>query len=168
MDFDIGNILYIVITLVAVIIGVLGKKRKPGTQGTGGGASETQPGFMENLERMLTGVQENPEVTDLQEFEEDLPAEEEPEYGYAAEATWEDRKRPNLMDDYERIMHGNDREEADISTIGDISTEEMNMMEPLELVELDDESGVNYFEVMDGFDARAAIVYSAIINRIDY
>jgi len=168
MDFDIGNILYIVITLVAVIIGVLGKKKKPGTQGTGEGASETQPAFMENLERMLTGVQRNPEVTDLQEFEEDLPAEEEPEPGYTSELAWENRKTPNLMDDYERIMHGNDQEEAGISATGDLSSEEMDMIDPLELEELDEESGVNYFKVMDGFDARTAIVYSAIINRIDY
>jgi len=168
MDFDIGNILYIVITLVAVIIGVLGKKKKPGTQGTGEGVSETQPAFMENLERMLSGGQGNQEVTDLQEFEEDLPAEEEAEPGYAAEPAGETRQTSYLMDDYERIMHGNDQEEADISTIGALNTEEMNMIDPLELVELDDEPGVNYFEVMDGFDARAAIVYAAIINRIDY
>ena len=35
MDFDVGNILYIVITLVAVIIGVLGKKKKPAEGGSG-------------------------------------------------------------------------------------------------------------------------------------
>ncbi len=168
MDFDIGNILYIVITLVAVIIGVLGKKKKPGTQGAGEGVGETQPGFMENLERMLTGVQSNPEVTDLQDYEEDIPAEEEIEPGYTSESDWDVRKTPNIMDDYERIMHGNDQEEADISSTGAFSQEEMNMIEPLELEELDDESGVNYFEVMDGFDARTAIVYSAIINRLDY
>ena len=168
MDFDIGNILYIVITLVAVIIGVLGKKKKPGTQGAGEGGSETQPGFMENLERMLTGAQSNPEVTDLQDYEEDIPAEEGMEPGYTSESDWDARRTPNIMDEYERIMHGNGQEATDISSTGAFSQEELNMIGPLELEELDDESGVNYFEVMDGFDARTAIVYSAIINRLDY
>jgi hypothetical protein len=168
MDFEIGNILYIVITLVAVIIGLLGKKKKPGAPGTGEGASETQPAFMENLERMLSGSQGNPEITDLQEFEEDLPPEDELEHGYAAEPIAETRQASTLMDDYERIMHGNDQEEEDIFATGALSTEEMDMIDHLEVVELDGDSGVNYFEVMDGFDARTAIVYSAIINRIDY
>jgi hypothetical protein len=39
---------------------------------------------------------------------------------------------------------------------------------PLEVVELDDEGGTNYFEIVRDFDAGTAVVYSAIINRVDY
>ncbi len=39
MDFDTGNILYVVITLIAVIVGLLGKKKKK-AQGSGSGEAE--------------------------------------------------------------------------------------------------------------------------------
>ena len=163
MDFDIGNILYIVITLVAVTIGLLGKKKKPGTQGTGEGGGKAQPGFMENLERLLTMGQENPVVSDLQEFEEDLPEEEGSVTELEAEPRWESLKAPNIMDDYDRIMQGNQEEGRDIYFVdGD------SMSEPMEVIELDEESGTGFLDMVSRFDARKAIVYSAIINRIDY
>ena len=153
MDFDIGNILYIVITLVAVLVGVLGKKKKPGTTGSGEGVGQSQPGFMENLERLLTGGQENPEIVDLQEFEEDLP----PEEGLVTE------KAPSIMDDYDRIMQGDRQEESDLFyTDGD------SMTESLEVIELDEKAGISFFDIVNKFDARTAVMYSAIINRLDY
>jgi len=163
MEIDIGNILYIVITLVAVIIGLLGKKKKPGRQGTGEGVTGTQPGFMENLERMLSGEQVSPAVSEVQEFEEDLPHEVEPDPGYTFQQEPETRAGSSIMDDYERIMRSNDQEDQE--TVLSVNED---LEAPMELIDLNDDPGVNYFEVMDGFDARTAIVYSAIINRIDY
>ncbi len=58
MDFDIGNILYIVITIVAVAVGLLGKKKKPAEGGSGAPKGNARPGFMENLERVLQMGQE--------------------------------------------------------------------------------------------------------------
>ena len=163
MDFEIGNILYIVITLVAVIIGILGKKKKQGRQGSGEEGGETKPGFLENLERVLTMGQENPEVADLQAFEEGLPVEEEVEPETALESRWESLKAPNIMDEYDRIMRGDDKVDPEI-----LLAEGEHITQSTELADWDHESGTDYFEIVKEFDARTAVIYSAIINRLDY
>jgi hypothetical protein len=38
----------------------------------------------------------------------------------------------------------------------------------MEVVDLDEMQGTNYFEIVRDFDAGTAVVYSAIINRLDY
>jgi len=160
MDFEIGNIFYIVITLVAVIVGLLGKKKKPTGQGTGETAGETRPGFLENLERALNMEQEKRVVVDLQDYEEDLSVdkefEEPPPVTVPAPMT--------LMEEYEQMQAkrrenlttDSSRYKADITTGS------------LEVVQLDDDEGTNYFEVIKDFDAGTAVVYAAIINRLDY
>ncbi len=163
MDFEIGNILYIVITLVAVIIGLLGKKKKPADGGSGAPGSEARPGFMENLERVLQMGQEQAEIKDLQDIEEDLPPEvvvpvQEEEKSYA-----DLRNRPSIMDEYDKIMNrakdgGLDFMMEDGELSGDSG----------ELMDLDDMQGTNYFDIVRDFDAGTAVVYSAIINRLDY
>jgi hypothetical protein len=163
MDFDIGNILYIVITLVAVIIGLLGKKKKPAGQGEGAEGGEARPGFMENLERALRMGQENPEVADLQSFEEDLPAEEMVDSKAESDTRYEPMKAPSIMDDYERIMQNRQEDDQD-----DFFTGEGDMDQVLEVIELDRESGTGFLDMVQEFDAKTAIVYSAIINRLDY
>jgi hypothetical protein len=163
MEFDIGNILYIVITLVAVLIGVLGKKRRQGTQGTGEQGAETQTGFMENLERVMRMGQENPSVSDLQEFEEDLPVEEELASESESDSRWEPIKAPSITDEYDRIMMGNQQEDTEI-----YFEEGEDIIESIELIELDKESGTGFLDMVQRFDARTAVVYSAIINRLDY
>ena len=163
MDFDFGNILYIVITLVAVIVGILGKKKKAANQGTGEEAGDAQPGFMEKLERMLTMGQENPQVSDLQSFEEDLPVEEEyvTEQGVASQ--WEPLKAPSIMDNYDRIMKGSDQGDSDL-----YFTDGENPTDSLELIDLDRYPGTSLPDLTKDFDARTAVIYSAIINRLDY
>ena len=161
MDFEIGNILYIVITLVAVIIGVLGKKKKPADGGSGAPGSEARPGFMENLERVLQMGQEPVEVTELQESEEDLAVEEVVPVP-AAEKSFDDvRNRPSIMDEYERIMNRSKDGEFEMED-GELNTE------ALEVIDIDDMQGTNYFEIVREFDAGTAVVYSTIINRLDY
>ena len=155
MDFEIGNILYIVITLVAVIIGLLGKKKKPAKGGSGAPEGSARPGFLENLERVLQMGQEPAEITELQEFEADLPV-EEPVAAEAVDDSFLDvRNRPSIMDEYDRIMNrGNDGDEF--------------ASDAVEVVELDEIPGTNYFEIVKDFDAGTAVVYSTIINRLDY
>ena len=155
MDFDIGNLLYIVITLVAVIIGVLGKKKKPADGGSGApGESAARPGFLENLERVLQMGQEQTEVKDLQDFEADLPDEEVITVEAMEESHSDLRNRPSIMEEYERIMiRGKDGEQ---------------ISEALEVVDLDELPGTNYIEIVRDFDVGTAVVYSTIINRLDY
>jgi len=155
MDFDVGNILYIVITLVAVIVGVLGKKKKPAEGGSNAPESAARPSFMENLERMLQMGQEQTGVTELQDFEEDLPAEEVLTVPVVEQSTDDLRSRPSIMDEYDRIMQRTNDGDA-------ISSD------ALELIDLEELEGTDYFEIVKDFDAGTAVVYSTIINRLDY
>lgn len=160
MDFEIGNILYIVITLVAVIVGVLGKKKKPANGGSSAPQSEARPGFMENLERVLQMGQEPAEITELQNFEEDVPVEELVPV-HTAEKSFNDlRNRPSIMDEYDRIMNR--------SKDGEFVMEDGELSEAVELIDLDEMQGTDYFEIVREFDAGTAVVYSTIINRLDY
>jgi len=162
MEFDIGNILYIVITLVAVLVGVLNKKKKQqGAPGTGEG--QARPGFLENLERLLASGQENPAVADLQSFEEDLPIEEGHNYELESELSPEPMKAPNILEEYDRIMKGDQQESS-----YNFYTEGVGIMEALDLNDADEDSGTSFHDIVSDFDAKKAVVYSAIINRLDY
>ncbi|MCK5693351.1 MAG: hypothetical protein KAI08_10885 [Bacteroidales bacterium] len=163
MDFDIGNIFYIVITLVAVIIGVLGKKKKPAKGGSGAPEGSARPGFLENLERVLQMGQEPAEITELQEFEADLPVEETVVAEAVADPFLDVRNKPSIMDEYDRIMNRGNDGELDIMMDGDEFGSDA-----VGVVELDEIPGTNYFEIVKDFDAGTAVVYSTIINRLDY
>ena len=72
-------------------------------------------------------------------------------------------KAPNIMDEYDRIMNR--------STDGDfnlISGEGQSMTETMNVFDMVNESGTDYFKIVEEFDAGTAIVYSTIINRLDY
>ena len=163
MDFDIGNILYVIIMLVAVVVSLLGKKKKPADGGTDAPASEARPGFMENLERVLTMGQEQAQIKDLQDFEEDLPVEEYVSEEPVAEVQAEVQTGMTLMQEYERIMRQRSSSDPEL-----LMAEGGVMEETLEVIDLDEESGTDYFEIVRDFDAGTAVVYSAIINPLDY
>jgi hypothetical protein len=163
MEFDIGTILYILITIVAVLVGVFGKKKKPAEGAPGSTEGEARTSFMENLERVLTQGQEPAQVRDLQDFESDLPAEEYASEELVEESQTEDRGGESIMDRYEEIMRRNVDSDPDIMASDGRLTEEA-----LEVIDLDVEHGTDYFEIVRDFDAGTAVVYSAIINRLDY
>lgn len=166
MEFDVGNILYIVITLVAVIVGVLGrkKKKKQATTGSEPGEVESRGGFMENIERVLRMGQENPEVADLQDYESDL-SQEQPEYDVFTEEPVADSQRATkgIVEDYGQMLQRLQSRESDI-----FLNEAERLNETLDVVQLDEEEDSDYFEIIKDFDAGTAVVYSAIINRVDY
>lgn len=163
MDFDIGNLFYIIITLVVVIIGLLGKKKKPADGTSGTQQSRTRPSFMENLEQVLQMGQEQPEVRDLRDYEEDLPAEEFTHEPAERESTSDKGRPPGILEEYDRIMKQRSDEEVD-----PFSEEGMRMANALEIIDLDDYLGTDYFEIIKDFDPGTAVVYSTIINRLDY
>lgn len=167
MEFDIGNILYVVITLVVVIVGLLGKKKKPASTGSEPEtSSKPQGGIMENLEKMLRMGQEDPLIMDLKDHESDLYAEEEMEYEEAEpEASpAEVGSDQTFQEEYQQILDRLSNRESAAS----IYEEEGGNLEPLEVIQLEDEQGTDYFEIIKDFDAGTAVVYSAIINRVDY
>lgn len=163
MEFDIGTILYILITIVAVLVGVLGKKKKPAEGAPGATDGASRPSFMENLERVLTQGQEPAQVRDLLDYEEDLPAEEYVSDELVEEVPPEPQGRKSLMDQYEEIMRRNKGSDPDL-----LSAEEGKMEGALQVIDLDENTGTDYFEIVRDFDAGTAVVYSAIINRLDY
>ncbi len=178
MDDNIGNILYIIITLVALALGLFGKrKKKPAGGEASGGESSSEPGFLENLERALNNLgREETGVVELRRDEPDLEVEgmepemepslarEEAEYDpfreYLATKEKEANER-NTM--YEELTH------QETGMIEEMAPErEESGQEPLQVVELDREEGVDYFDVVRNFNLGTAVVYSAIINRLDY
>ena len=159
MDFEIGNLFYIVITVVAIIIGLLGKKKKQAGQGTGETEGKSQPGFLENLEKAFNVGQEN-QLVDLRDHEEDLPVEEEGMAPTQAPIT----ETGGILDEYERMLG----RKNDIAEGGIILSEADILTEPLKVIHLKEEEGTDFFEVIKDFDAGTAVVYSAIINRVDY
>lgn len=160
MEFEIGNLFYIVITLVAVIVGLLGKKKKPTVQGTGESEGQAQPGFLENLEKTFNMGQPDPAVADLQDDEEDLQDEE-----------WKEELNPatksepmSLMEEYELLLEerqGSQQMESNLLETDILAT-------PFDVVDPGGEEGTDFYKVIQDFDAGTAIVYSAIINRLDY
>ena len=64
---------------------------------------------------------------------------------------------------YEEYLERLRSREGDI-----IMSDPANITEPLEVLDLDDEEGTDYFEVVKDFNAATAVVYSTIINRLDY
>jgi len=182
MDFDIGNLFYIIITLVVVIVSLLGKKKKPAGGTSGSPAGKSRPSFFENLEQVLQMGQEQPVIRDLKDYEEDLPEEEpslafeaensslarvaeEPSPSYAAGDTGMDlRNRPGIMEEYERIM-----KRGMVDSMDPFSAEGASSSEALEVIELDEEyPDTNYLAIIRRFDPGTAIVYSAIMDRLDY
>jgi hypothetical protein len=163
MDFEIGNILYIVITLVAVIVGVLGKKKKPADGGSDAPKSAARPGFMENLERVLQMGKEQAGITELQDFEEDLPSEEVLPVPAMEQDQTDLRNRPGIMEEYDRIMKRGKDGELDFMLDGI-----EHSADAMEVYNVDEVPGTDYFEIVRDFDARTAVVYSTIINRLDY
>ena len=158
MEFDIGNIFYIVITLVAVIVGLLGRKKKPAGTGSGDGSGSAAPGFMENLEKVFNMGREDQFVVDLQDGEQDLESEvSEPAYEHAQD-------KPSLMEEYESLLKSKNQGISD----GILSGMEIIDTEPLEIVDLEEDEGTDYYEVVEDFNAGTAVVYAAIINRLDY
>lgn len=140
-------------------MGLLGKKKKPAGESPDAPESQARPGFFENLERVLQMGQEETAIKHLQDFEEDIPLEEEVQPEVAPELL----KAPTIMDEYERIMN-----RSTDGTMNLISGEGERMTESMEVFDLDYESGTDYFKIVEEFDAGTAIVYSTIINRLEY
>ena len=68
-----------------------------------------------------------------------------------------------MMEEYDRIMSRHKEGELDsMMAEGGLSDGTM------EVVDLDEMQGANYFEIVRDFDAGTAVVYSSIINRLDY
>jgi hypothetical protein len=160
-DIDIGNILYIVITLVVVIVSLMGKKKKPAPGGSGSLGKSARPGFMENLERVLN-MNEEPLMVEEEPFEEEQLAERS-QPAEVAKSYGNPKVRHSLIEEYYQVADRNTNGEMDL-----VESEGERVTDSMEIIDLEYVEGANYFEIIQNFDAGKAVVYSTIINRLDY
>jgi len=176
MDFDIGTLIYIIITIVAVVAGALGNKKKPvpGKQGSSG--SSSSGGFFNKLEQQFSeftsevkdSVQSTRDEFTMNEAPaETYMAEEQPEYNEVVEEyTEQEESEQGEYADFEGIYTPGKEENIDLIQQEAIrATDESEM---LEVIEMDEASHPDYFEIVSDFDLGTAVIYSSIINRIEY
>lgn len=177
MDFDIGTLIYILITLIAVIAGALGKKKK--TTGTVGAASpktsddSSEGGFISKLEHHFEGFVDEARhaAQDMKrEFiaSEDVLEEIQDDDYQFAEDLHEERKSeeetvvPSAFAKYEGAF------DPDMVLNHELVEAEAERTTGLEVIQLDEESHADYYQIVKDFDLGTAVIYSAIINRPDY
>jgi|GEM_PF-2896916 len=175
MEFDIGTLIYIVITIIAIVAGVAGQKKKPAgsSDGTGEGGSKS---FFDKLEEQLTGFADEAKETAgsfaeevKSPFMEDQPVmQPEPATDDRREqdqAYWQNNIE-SAYDEYAGIYDPDQQDELEqISEEAIRSTDES---EVLHVEELDESEHPDYYEIVSEFDLGTAVVYSTIINRKEY
>ena len=167
MEFDIGTLLYIVVTIVAIIAGVSGKKKKPAAPQEGSGESSGE-GFFDRLEQQLsgfTGEEEEAGLAERVEAESEREIwheEDEVSFRETVEAERESsREKPGR---FEGVYNPEMQENLDL-----IRAEAERSTEAIEVLDLDDTGDhPDYFEIVKDFDLGTAVIYSAIINRREY
>jgi len=162
MEFDIGNLIFIIATLVAILVSVLGKKKKPVFKEVPPETTSNKQGnFFERMGKELEGYLDMEEKKRTQNTADTVMT-QKAQYDYLSD---EIKSEPEtLMADYEGEFNPVTMHHLDL-----IEAEGIPSIEPLQVIEIDEEfEERDYFEIIDDFDAEKAIIYSAIINRIDY
>ena len=164
MDFDIGNVIYIVATIVAIAVGLLGKKKKPA--GTGGAPVESEPekkkGFFDVIGKEMESFMESKNL--YEDLGIDRPGDSEPDYDVESET--EDvvsEELESIQAEYEDVQHS-----GMLSTYDQVISGGQSMTAPLEIIELEEYDESDFFDIDREFDLKSAIIYSAIINKIEY
>ncbi|MBE9510542.1 MAG: hypothetical protein IMY71_06670 [Bacteroidetes bacterium] len=145
MEDGVSAILYIIISAIIILVGVLGKKKKP--QQIPGGSSGGVTGGMNFFEKLgLRDMDEDKfEFSDVEEeIEETTETAEREQQGSLITSTFEDQS---------------DKKAEVTEKVFEDKTEEVNVYE------ISDESDNDINEIKDEFDLKKAIIYSEIINR---
>jgi len=188
-DFDIGIILYVVITLVAVLMGVLGKKKKPAAADKSSG-KQSGDDFLRNLERAFNmGREEEEEVivepeseASMREKAARMKRERKEEAESRTSGLWEEHERLHraeregrtvvsrgIEEGYGEMSAGGIESDTKFGTEGiPVFSEVQEPADQLQVIEMGEFEGADYFDIVRDFDATTAVVYSAIINRTEY
>jgi hypothetical protein len=175
MDFDIGTLIYIVITLVAVIAGAFSQKKKPAGKPSGGEAepSASSGNIFSRLEKQFEGfVDEAKEATQeiRQEFissEEALEEIRDDDFVFAEEVH-EERQNEEKEPVTTAFAGFEGTFDPELVMNRELIEAEANRSTELQVIELDEELYADYYEIVEDFDLGTAVIYSAIINRPDY
>ncbi len=145
MEDGVSSILYIIITAIIILVGVLGKKKKP--QQIPGGSGNGEPGGMDFFEKL--GLREQEEQKGFIDVEEDEEMTEIPV----------DKETQRLS--VTSVFKEQSEKKAEVTEKAfEEETEEVNAYS-----EISDENDNDINEIKDEFDLKKAIVYSEIINR---
>ena len=145
MEDGVSSILYIIITAIIILVGVLGKKKKP--QKIPGGSGDGETGGMDFFEKL--GLREQGEeqegFIDVEEDEEitEIPVEKET---HRVSVTSAFNNQSDKKAEVTEKVFEEETEEVDAYEISDEIDNELN-------------------EIKDAFDLKKAIIYSEIINR---
>jgi len=144
MEDGTSSILYIIISVIIILIGILGKKKKP--QQIPGGSGNVETGGMDFYEKLgLKDTDERKEeFFDIQEAETTETAKRE-QHGSIITSTFEDKS---------------DKKAEVTEKVFEEEIEEVNAYS-----EIADEYDNDINEIKDEFDLKKAIIYSEIINR---
>ncbi len=145
MEDGVSSILYIIITAIIILVGVLGKKKKP--QQIPGGSGNGKTGGMDFFEKF--GLREQEEQEGFIDVEEDEEMTEIPV----------DKETQRLS--VTSVFKEQSDKTAEVTEKAfEEETEEVNAYS-----EISDEYDNDMNEIKDEFDLKKAIVYSEIINR---
>ena len=145
MEDGVSSILYIIITAIIILVGILGKKKKP--QQIPGGSGNGKPGGMDFFEKL--GLREQEEQEGFIDVEEDEEMTEIPV----------DKETQRLS--VTSVFKEQSDKKAEVKEKAfEEETEEVNAYS-----EISDEYDNDINEIKDEFDLKKAIIYSEIINR---
>lgn len=176
MKFDIGTILYIVITIIAVIASVAGKKKKPQVQGNEGSGNEEPKGFFDRIEDQFGSFIED-QKSSVQQVNEVDEFDDEPDELYLQEAASENNFTKDEVDEeYKTETSGysnfeglfNTKMAANADLIQKEAEKSTTNSEIIDVIDLDNIENPDYFEIVKDFDLGTAVIYSTIINRKEY
>lgn len=175
MEFDIGTLIYIIITIIAIVAGVAGKKKNPAGS-TGDSDEGGSKSFFDKLEEQIIGFADEvkEETRSVAEEIKEPFTEEKPvmERKVAADDRREQDKIywqnsiESAYDEYAGIYDPDQQEELEQITEAAIrSTEDGGA---LQVEELDEQDHPDYLSIINDFDLGSAVIYSTIINRKEY
>lgn len=171
MDFDIGTIIYIIITIVAIVAGARGKKKKP-TQSPSqksSGAESKIEGFFNRLGVQLEGLADQSPQTEQVLVEEENLFEEDTSVGMISEeqASDEGIEGEDLI--YDMSYKGFEGEhDINISLMAEEALRSTEDQEMTDIIDLDYTSNSDFSELLNDFDLQTAVIYSTILNRVEY
>lgn len=175
MDFDIGTLFYILITIVAIVAGVLGQKKKPVDGQQAPGEKSGPFSFFSKIEEQIEAIVDD-KGDEMQEPAEEAAVapgnfdgnriyQEEGSFDWTTEEGGDGRYSDSTYNQFAGVYDPKMKESLE-SIIAE--AERTTSEEAIEVIEVEDISYTDYFKVVEDFDLGTAVIYSAIINRKEY
>lgn len=175
MDFDIGTLFYILITIIAIVASVLGQKKKP-ADGQQTSDEKSGPfGFLNKLEEQISELADDTREGVQQVAEKVVPDEQPDDKRILQDKDSYDWQTSSYDGDsatsgeYYNEFEGyyDSRKQKDLDAIIE-EVERSTSDDAIQVIEVEDSSHPDYFKIVKDFDLGTAVIYSTIINRKEY